>query len=210
MPHRTGPLCSTLAPVTQDRNTRQQHNFGFACRLPFRDLANDQLGDLGWVRSGGEKGVSFADSDPDTTSLHAHKRTGSLAQQTRTHYVLLHRRVCAKSLQSCLMLCDPMDSSLPGSSVRGISQARILEWVAISSFPSPRDLPNPGKISVQISLQDSPFNCFRYIFRIAGSYGNSVFNFWRSCQIAFHRGYTTLHSHQQCTRVPVSPYPCQH
>ena len=132
-PHRTCPLCSTLAPVTQDRNTRQQHNFGFACRLPFRDLANDQLGDLGWVRSGGEKGVSFADSDPNTTSLHAHKRTGSLAQQTRTHYVLLHRRVCAKSLQSCLMLCDPMDRSLPGSSVRGISQARILEWVAMSS-----------------------------------------------------------------------------
>jgi len=39
----------------------------------------------------------------------------------------------AKSLQSCLTLCDPMDSSLLGSSVRGILQARILEWVAISS-----------------------------------------------------------------------------
>ena len=34
--------------------------------------------------------------------------------------------------QSCLTLCDPMDCSLPGSSVHGISQARILEWVAIS------------------------------------------------------------------------------
>ena len=32
----------------------------------------------------------------------------------------------------CLTLCDPMDFSLPGSSVRGIFQARILEWVAIS------------------------------------------------------------------------------
>ena len=38
----------------------------------------------------------------------------------------------AKSLQSCLTLCDLMDSSPPGSSVHGISQARILEWVAIS------------------------------------------------------------------------------
>ena len=38
-------------------------------------------------------------------------------------------------------LCDPMDYSLPGSSGHGISQARILEWVA---FPSPEDLPNPG------------------------------------------------------------------
>ena len=39
----------------------------------------------------------------------------------------------AKSLQFCLTLCDPMDCSLPGSSVHGILQARILEWVAISS-----------------------------------------------------------------------------
>ena len=37
------------------------------------------------------------------------------------------------SAQSCLNLCDPMDYSPPGSSVHGISQARILEWVAISS-----------------------------------------------------------------------------
>ena len=34
--------------------------------------------------------------------------------------------------QLCLILCDPIDGSLPGSSVLGISQARILEWVAIS------------------------------------------------------------------------------
>ena len=35
--------------------------------------------------------------------------------------------------QSCLTLCDPRDCSLPGSSVHGILQARILDWVAISS-----------------------------------------------------------------------------
>ena len=40
----------------------------------------------------------------------------------------------AQSLQSCLALCDPMDCSPPGSSVPGISLARILDWVAIS-FP---------------------------------------------------------------------------
>ena len=38
----------------------------------------------------------------------------------------------AKSLQSCTTLYDPMDSSPPGSSVHGILQARILEWVTIS------------------------------------------------------------------------------
>ena len=37
--------------------------------------------------------------------------------------------------------CDPMDCSLPGSSVYGLLQARILEWIAISS---PEDLPHPG------------------------------------------------------------------
>ena len=41
----------------------------------------------------------------------------------------------AKSLQSCLTLCDPIDGSPPGSPVPGILQARTLEWVAIS-FPN--------------------------------------------------------------------------
>ena len=38
----------------------------------------------------------------------------------------------AKSLQSCLTLCDPIDGSPPGSPVPGILQARTLQWVAIS------------------------------------------------------------------------------
>ena len=41
----------------------------------------------------------------------------------------------AESLQSCLTLCDHIDGSPPGSSVPGILQARILEWVAISYSP---------------------------------------------------------------------------
>ena len=40
----------------------------------------------------------------------------------------------AKSLQSCLTLCDPIDSSPPGSSIHGIFQARVLEWGAIAFF----------------------------------------------------------------------------
>ena len=38
----------------------------------------------------------------------------------------------AKSLQSCLTLCNPIDSSPPGSTIPGILQASTLEWVAIS------------------------------------------------------------------------------
>ena len=45
-----------------------------------------------------------------------------------------------KVTQSCPTLCNPMDCSPPGSSVYGILQARILEWVAI---PSPGDLSDP-------------------------------------------------------------------
>ena len=44
-----------------------------------------------------------------------------------TAYIL-----CVFVAQSCLTLCNPMDSSLPGSSAHGIFQARMLEWVAIS------------------------------------------------------------------------------
>ena len=43
----------------------------------------------------------------------------------------LCRRESVSVIQSCLTLCDPMDCGSPGSSVHGISQARILEWVVI-------------------------------------------------------------------------------
>ena len=55
----------------------------------------------------------------------------------------------AQQLQSCPTLCNPMDCSLPGSTVPEISQARILEWVA---FPSPGDLANPGIKSMSPAL----------------------------------------------------------
>ena len=52
------------------------------------------------------------------------------------NYVMIMIRmmcVCANLVQSCLTLCDPMDCSLPGSSVHGSFQARILGWVVMSS-----------------------------------------------------------------------------
>ena len=44
----------------------------------------------------------------------------------------LKKAATAKSLQSCPTLCDPIDSSPPGSAIPEILQARTLEWVAIS------------------------------------------------------------------------------
>ena len=55
--------------------------------------------------------------------------------------------LAAKSLQSCPTLCDPTDGSPPGSPVRGILQARTLEWVAIAfSDPSDRAGSNPQSV----------------------------------------------------------------
>ena len=52
--------------------------------------------------------------------------------------ILIPKKAMPKNVQRevsqlCLTLCDPMDCSWPGSSVHGISQTRVLEWVAISS-----------------------------------------------------------------------------
>ena len=53
-------------------------------------------------------------------------------QMRFANYLPNREVVYLKVTQSCLTLCDPMDCSLPGSSVHGILQARVLEWVAIS------------------------------------------------------------------------------
>ena len=57
----------------------------------------------------------------------------------------------AKSLQTSLTLCDPIDGSPPGSPVPGILQARTLEWVAIS-------FSNAWKWKVKVTLSD-PMDC---------------------------------------------------
>ena len=51
---------------------------------------------------------------------------------TNKEYIYLRSGAAAKSLRSCLTLCDPTDGSPSGSPVPGILQARTLEWVAIS------------------------------------------------------------------------------
>ena len=58
------------------------------------------------------------------------------------YFLIYHMKSESEVAQSCPTLCDPMDCSLPGSSIHGILQARVLDWVAISfSRRSPGDRP---------------------------------------------------------------------
>ena len=65
-------------------------------------------------------------------SLFLSQLSKHILQKQNEHKVIPAAAAAAKSLQSCLTLCDPMDSSPPGSPIPGILQARTLEWVAIS------------------------------------------------------------------------------
>ena len=71
---------------------------------------------------------------------------------THTHKIILHCKstVKVKVAQSCPAVCDPMDCSLPGSSVHGILQARMLKWVAIPFYresSQPRDQTQVSRIA---------------------------------------------------------------
>ena len=79
----------------------------------------------------------MAQSRSSTTASHQHYLIWTLKSTVvseYTYYAHIHA-AAAKSLQSCPTLCDPIDSSPPGSSVSGILQARTLEWGAMS-FPN--------------------------------------------------------------------------
>ena len=89
-------------------------------------------------------GLTVYGAVTDTSSLGPHEASGVY-------------RACELS-QSCPTLCDPMDYNPPGSSVHGIFQARIVEWVA---FPPPGDIPNSGMEPVypaSLALADGLLN----------------------------------------------------
>ena len=68
----------------------------------------------------------------------------------------------AKSLQSCPTLRDPMDCSLPGSSVHGTLRARVLEWGAIALSGTPSRTMHPEQCLAWINSQQN-IRCYRLI-----------------------------------------------
>ena len=85
----------------------------------------------------------------------------------------------AKSLQSCPTLCDPIDSSPPGSSVPGSLQARTLEWVAIS-FSNARKWKVKVKLLSRVQLLATPWTA---AYQAPPSMGFSRQEYWSGAVI---------------------------
>ena len=98
---------------------------------PFAFSLSQYQGLFQWVSSLHQwpKYWSFSFNISPSTGCQEGNRKSGLISFT---IACLAAAAAAKSLQSCLTLCDPIDGSPPGSAVPGILQARTLEWVAIS------------------------------------------------------------------------------
>jgi len=83
----------------------------------------------------------------------------------------------AQSLQLCPTLCDPMDCNPPGSSIPGILQARILEWVAM---PSSRGSSWPGDWTCLLSLFHGRWNALSHLESPGDILIAHLFLLWRS------------------------------
>ena len=100
-----------------------------------------------WVGASTLKATSLCERGQQETWQWAGVIARALSRKRQGNYSLLQLCVCA---QLWLILCDPMDCGPPGSPVHGILQARILEWVAISSSRGssrPRDWAHVSHVS---------------------------------------------------------------
>ena len=87
---------------------------------------------LEWAAMLSSRGFSHPGTEPRSPAL----RADSLLSKPLGKPIEYPAAAAAKSLQSCLTLCDPIDGSPADSTIPGILQARTLEWAAISSQES--------------------------------------------------------------------------
>ena len=137
VPKGTRPLMSQLRVLNEDQRCLVLQ---LRCRTA-KEKASGQPADL-WYKQA-----------PHSRPFSKHLKTDLpqlLSPKALTGPDSLWSSLHAKSLQSCPTLSSPMDRSPPGSSVRGILQARVLEWVAM---PSSRGASRPrdGTLSSSIS-----------------------------------------------------------
>jgi len=104
------------------------------------------IGRLNWETSGSSVQGILQAGKPEWVAIHSQGDLPNPGMEPGISYLMgrfftiwatregpnIHTAAAAKSLQSCPTLCNPIDSSPPGSPVPGILQARTLEWVAIS------------------------------------------------------------------------------
>ena len=127
----------------------------------------------------------------------------------------------------CPTLCNSMECSPPGSSVQGLLQARILEWVAIffsRGSSQPRDWTQVSRIAggfftVWATREDlvpwpgtKPVSPAVEVWKVltTGPPEKFLFKFSRNHLTVFQSGCTNLHFYHQCVRVLFSPHPHQH
>ena len=89
------------------------------------------LGKIEGRRRRGQQRMRWLDGITGSKDMSLNKLR-EIVKDREAWHAAVHAAATAKSIQSCPTLCDPRDSSPPGSPISGILQARTLEWVAIS------------------------------------------------------------------------------
>ena len=147
-----------------------------------------------WNSSGQNTGVGslsllqwiFPTQELNQGLLHCRQILYQLSYQG-SHHIYTAAATAAKSRQSCLTLCDPINGSPPGSPIPGILQARTLEWVAIS-FSNAWKWKVKVKLLSRVQLLATPWTA---AYRAPPSRGFSRPEYWSGVALPVYIYYNT-------------------